>query len=70
MEEFTDDREDADDGAVAVFLSIVLSKLDVKSVLINESLLDAMFIAVAVELFESYLNTLPDDVVDATDCGV
>lgn len=71
LEEPVDDSDDVG-GTVDVFLSIVgcCSKLDVKSVFVNELLLVAIVVALATVLVGSYLNTLLDEVVDVTDDGV
>lgn len=71
LEEPVDDSDDVGGGTVDVFLSIVVcSKLDEKSVFIDELLLVAIVIALATVLVGSYLNTLLDEVVDVTDDGV
>lgn len=71
LEELVDESDDVG-GTVDVFLSIVVccSKLDVKSVFIDELLLVAIIVALATVLVGSYLNTLLDEVVDVTDDGV
>lgn len=58
-------------GNVDIFLSIVVcSKLDEKSVFIDELLLVAIATVLVTVLVGSYLNTLLDEVVDVTDDGV
>lgn len=71
LEEPVDDSDDVG-GIVDVIVSIVVygSKLDVKSVFIDELLLAAIVVALATVFVGSYLNTLLDEVVDATDDGV